>query len=191
LACPVRDPAPGLGGGLRADRDAPREAIGTENRKLANCSPPSSANGSHTLNVFEQAVTDRSGELPSLRLPTSPQPRCQFRFAGHVGGDAAGFVRPIDALHGLEAVSAQDADVAFEALDASRKESLPTRPKNRPKTDLASFPAFLPYGPSTFSQLLLRHIRLRPVPLSALAFGSIPALAYGEQLARRSADQRW
>src|SRR4051812_44558184 len=51
-----------------------------------------------------------------LENPISPESGSQLGFAGDVGGDAGGLVVPVDALEGLEAVAAEDAEVAFERL---------------------------------------------------------------------------
>src|SRR5688572_15955852 len=55
-----------------------------------------------------------------LEEPFSPKRRGEFGFAGDVGGDGGGFVVPVHAMERLEAVAAEDADVAFDGLTVAR-----------------------------------------------------------------------
>src|SRR3954471_10574918 len=51
-----------------------------------------------------------------FECPSSPEVRRELRFARDIGDDAAGFIAPVDALEGLHAVAAEQADVAADAM---------------------------------------------------------------------------
>ncbi len=51
-----------------------------------------------------------------LENPFSPEVRCEFGFAGNIRSEAGCLVVPIDALHGLDPVPAQNSNVRLDPL---------------------------------------------------------------------------